>query len=177
MKKLFLTLCCFFLILSCFSQNGETFPEMDVIDLNDVELTIPEDTKGKFSLIGVAFSEDAQEDLYTWSQPVFSEFMDENNLSSLVYDPNVHLILMFTGANQIAYKKAKEKIEEGTDESLKDNIVLFKGAMDNYRKKLKMSDRKKPYFFVLDKSGKIIYTASGRYSSKVLKEVGNLIEE
>ena len=73
--------------------------------------------------------------------------MDENNLSSLVYDPNVHLILMFTGANQVAYKKAKKKIEEGTDESLKDNIVLYKGAMDDYRKKLKMKDRKETLLF------------------------------
>ena len=158
-------------------QSGNTFPDIDVINLNDEELNIPEDLKGKFSLIGVAFSEDAQSDLYTWSQPIFSEFMDENNLSSLVYDPNVHLILMFTGANQLAYNKAKQQIIEGTDESLTDNIVLYKGAMENYRKTLKMKDRKKPYFFVLDMEGKIIYVTSGRYTMKALKEVGNLIEE
>ena len=148
-----------------------------MLDLNDEALTIPNDIKGKFSLIGVAFSEDAQEDLYSWSQPVFSEFMDDNNLSSLVYDPHVHLILMFTGVNQVAYNKAKEQIIAGTDESLKDNIVLFKGAMEDYRKTLKMKDRKKPYFFVLNKSDKIIYVASGRYSAQVLKEVGELIED
>lgn len=148
-----------------------------MLDLNDEALTIPNDIKGKFSLIGVAFSEDAQEDLYSWSQPVFSEFMDDNNLSSLVYDPHVHLILMSTGVNQVAYNKAKEQIIAGTDESLKDNIVLFKGAMEDYRKTLKMKDRKKPYFFVLNKSGKIIYVASGRYSAQVLKEVGELIED
>ncbi|MBL4710329.1 MAG: hypothetical protein JKY48_18010 [Flavobacteriales bacterium] len=177
MKKTFLILSIGLLTHLGYSQKGQSFPEINVIDLNDKALAIPNDTKGKFSLIGLAFSEAAQQDLYSWSQPVFSEFMDENNLSSLVYDPNIHLILMFTGANQVAYKKAKKKIEEGTDESLKDNIVLYKGAMDDYRKKLKMKDRKKPYFFVLDKSGKIIYTASGRYSSKILNEVGNLIEE
>lgn len=168
------------LFLSYFSvhaQVGNPFPVIDVLDLNDEALTIPNDVKGKFSLIGVAFSEDAQEDLYSWSQPVFSEFMDDNNLSSLVYDPHVHLILMFTGVNQVAYNKAKEQIIAGTDESLKDNIVLFKGAMEDYRKTLKMKDRKKPYFFVLNKSGKIIYVASGRYSAQVLKEVGELIED
>lgn len=163
--------------LTLSAQKGQIFPTIDVFDLNEKPLSIPEDVKGKFSLIGVAFSEDAQDDLYSWSQPVFSEFLDENNLSSLVYDPNVHLILMFTGANQLAYKKAKKQITEGTDESLLDNVVLFKGKMENYRKDLKMKDRKKPYFFVLDKNGKIIYTASGKYSKKVLQEVGNLIEE
>ena len=166
---------CFSILLS--AQTGESFPDIDVLDLNDKTLSIPKDMKGKYSLIGVAFSEDAQEDLYTWSQPVFSEFMDDNNLSSLVYDPHVHLILMFTGANQLAYTTAKQKIIEGTDESLTDNIVLYKGAMENYRKTLKMKDRKKPYFFVLDKQGKIIFVTSGRCTAKTLKEVGNLIEE
>ena len=54
------------------AQTGDIFPNVDVMDLNNEALTIPEDLNGKYSLIGVAFSEDAQQDLYTWSQPVFS---------------------------------------------------------------------------------------------------------
>jgi len=34
--------------------------------LDDESVSLPTDTKGKFTLIGVAFSEDAQNDLYTW---------------------------------------------------------------------------------------------------------------
>lgn len=172
-----LLLLTFLLSQFAIAQKGMQFPSIDVLDLNDKAINIPEDTKGKFTLIGVAFSEDAQKDLYSWSQPVFSEFMDDNNMSSLVYDPNVHLILLFTGANQLAYNKAKKQITEGTDESLKDNIVLYKGKMEDYRKTLKMKDRKKPYFFVLDRQGKIIYVTQGKYNPKVMEEVGNLIEE
>lgn len=163
--------------LTSFAQIGQQFPDISVTDLNDKSLNIPEDSKGKFTLVGVAFSEKAQDDLYSWSQPVFSEFMDENNMSSLVYDPNVYLILMFTGANQVAYKNAKKKITEGTDESLKDNVVLYKGAMEDYRDELNMKDKKVPYFYVLDKEGEVIYTAKGGYSKQVLKEVGDLIED
>lgn len=160
-----------------FAQEGELFPSIEVVDLNENKSTIPEDTKGKFTLVGIAFSEDAQNDLYSWSQPVFSEFMDDNNLSSLVYDPYVKLILMFGGANQLVYNKAKEQITQGTDETLKDNVVMYKGSIKDYRKTLKLKNRKTPYFFVLDKEGKIIYTTEGRYSRKVIKEVGNLIED
>ena len=90
MKKMILFSVSLLLFISANAQEGETFPSIEVMNLNDVSLTIPENTNGKFSLVGVAFSEDAQSDLYTWSQPVFSEFMDDNNLSSLVYDPTVH---------------------------------------------------------------------------------------
>lgn len=176
MKKITVILC-IFLSFHSIGQEGDQFPSIDVLDLNENAFNIPNDSKGKFSLVGVAFSEDAQKDLYSWSQPVFSEFMDENNMSSLVYDPNVYLIVLFTGANQLGYNKAKEQITQGTDESLKDNVVLYKGKMEDYRKILKMKDRKKPYFFVLDKEGKIIYTASGKYNQKVLQDVAKLIEE
>ncbi|KAA3642433.1 MAG: hypothetical protein DWP98_14200 [Bacteroidetes bacterium] len=159
------------------AQLNTLFPEIPCVDLNEKAITIPNDTKGKFTLIGVAFSEQAQKDLYSWSQPVYNMFMDENNLNSMVYDPNVHLILMFTGANQVVYNKAKQQITDGSEESLKDNIVLFKGKMEDYRKDLDMKDRKSPYFFVLDKMGKIIYKTKGRYSQKVLNEVAELIEE
>ena len=48
----------------------EKFPEIQVTDLNDKSINIPQDTEGKFTLIGIAFSQDAQNDLYSWSQPV-----------------------------------------------------------------------------------------------------------
>lgn len=160
-----------------YSQIGEIFPAIETYDLNEKKIVIPKDTEGKFTLVGVAFSEDAQEDLYSWSEPVYNNFLNENSLASLVYDPNVHLILMFTGANQLIYNKAKKEITEGTDKTLRDNVVLYKGGMNDYRDILKMKDRKEPYFFVLDKNGKIIYTTKGRYTRKVLDEVGDLIEE
>ena len=94
----------------------------------------------------------------------------------MVYDPNVKLILMFGGGNQIVYNKAKKQIAEGTDRSLKDNVVLYKGSVKEYRKKLNMKNRKIPYFFVLDEKGKIIYTAQGRYNSKTIEKVADLIE-
>ena len=74
MKKTFLILSIGLLTHLGYSQKGQSFPEINVIDLNDKALAIPNDTKGKFSLIGLAFSEAAQQDLYSWSQPVFSEF-------------------------------------------------------------------------------------------------------
>lgn len=177
MNKLLLCLSIFLISFTSYSQIGEMFPAIETEDLNEKSINIPSDTKGKFTLVGIAFSEDAQTDLYTWSEPVYNEFLNENSLASMVYDPNVHLILMFTGANQVVYNKAKKEITEGTDKSLRENVVLYKGGMEDYRDILKMKDRKTPYFFVLDKEGTIIYATKGRYSRKVLEEVGDLIAE
>jgi len=176
MRVIFLSLFVYIISFTAAAQKGSYFPDIAVTDLNEQESEIPKDTKGKFTLVGIAFSEDAQSDLYSWSQPVYNKFIDRNNLSSMVYDPNVKLILMFGGGNQIVYNKAKKQIAEGTDRSLKDNVVLYKGSVKEYRKKLNMKNRKIPYFFVLDEKGKIIYTAQGRYNSKTIEKVADLIE-
>jgi len=177
MKRISLITLILLLSISAQAQLGKQFPDIPVVDLNEKAINIPNDSKGKFTLVGVAFSEDAQRDLYSWSQPVFNMFMDDNNLNSMVYDPNVFLILMFTGVNQVAYNKAREQIKAGTEESLNDNVVMYKGKMEDYRKTLDMKKRKTPHFFVLDKEGKIIYETEGRYSKEKIEEVAKLIEE
>src|SRR5690554_6676108 len=141
MKPLLINLFIFFTTLT-FAQKGDIFPSIEVIDLNENRTIIPKDTKGKFTLIGIDFSEEAQNDLYSCSQHIFNEFMDENNLSSIVYDTHVRLILMIGGANQLVYNKANEQINQGTDETLKDNVVMYKGSIKDYRKKLKLKNRK-----------------------------------
>ena len=159
------------------AQEGNPFPAIDAANLNDQTVSIPSDTKGKFTLIGVAFSEEAQEDLYSWGAPVYDLFLDENGLNAMVYDVNVQLVLLFTGVNKAAYNKAEKMIKEGTTDTYRNNILLYKGEMGDLRDELAMEDRKVPYLYVLDKEGTIMYTTSGRYTRKKMDEISELVED
>jgi hypothetical protein len=159
------------------AQEGNPFPAIDAANLNDKSISLPIDTKGKFTLVGVAFSEDAQNDLYTWGAPVYDLFLDENGLNAMVYDVNVHLVLLFTGVNKAAYNKAEKMIKEGTTDTYRENILFYKGEMGDLRDELAMEDRKVPYLYVLDKEGTIIYTTSGRYTRKKMDEISELVED
>ncbi len=165
------------LINYCFAQEGELFPEITAANLNDETVLLPVDHEGQFAVIGVAFSEDAQDDLYTWGPPVHNLFIDKEGLNALVYDVKVSLVLLFTGVNKAAYKKAEKLIKEGTEETYRDHILLYKGEMGDYRDDLAMKDRKVPYVFVLDKEGTIIYSTSGRYTSEKMDKIAELVEE
>lgn len=68
-------------------------------------------------------------------------------------------------------------IQEGTVETYRDHILLYKGEMGDYRNDLSMKDRKVPYIFVLDKEGKIIYSISGRYTTAKMEKITELVEE
>ena len=46
-----------------YGQKGEIFPYLEGTTLSGKELVLPEDTKGKFSLIGMAYSKKSEDDL------------------------------------------------------------------------------------------------------------------
>jgi hypothetical protein len=160
-----------------FAQKAKLFPNITAANLNDETISLPADHEGKFAVIGVAFSEDAQDDLYTWGPHVYNMFIDKDGLNALVYDVEVNLLLLFTGVNKAAFNKAEKLIKEGTEETYRDNILLYRGEMGDYRDDLAMKDRKVPYVFVIDKKGSIIYSTSGRYTSTKMDEIAKLVEE
>jgi predicted transcriptional regulator len=83
---------------------------------------------------------------------------------------------MFTGANESAYGPARKKFQD-MDKDLKPHVLFYKGEVSLYKKELAMEDKDKPYFFVLDKEGKIIYTTSGAYSETKMEQIEELVSE
>jgi hypothetical protein len=183
MKKLFV----FFIVLlfSSFSQThaqvGKLFPEMEGETLDDKVISIPHDTKGKFTLVGLASSKKSEDDLKTWFTPAFQTFIAKPQKNALfpteTYDVNVFFIPMFTGVNKAATGAAKKKMKEGLDRRLFPNVMVYKGEMKTYKSQLDLDDKDIPYFFVLDKEGKIVYATSGKYTDKKMREIEALLEE
>ena len=100
-------------ILVCFLPTiaiaQKTFPTIEGESLGSKSISLPQDTKGKFTLVGVAYSKKAQKALNTWASPVYHEFVNPSSMSAMVYDVNVMLVMLFTGANKVAYESAKKE--------------------------------------------------------------------
>ena len=168
------------LAISFTSDNGKTFSSITGENLQSKKINIPNDTKGKYTLIGVAYSQKAQSDLEGWFQPVYTTFIEKPGEDALFddsYDVNVYFIAMFTGANESMYGPAKKKLQEDLDPELKPHVLLYKGDITKYKTDLSLEDNDKPYFFLLDKEGKIVYTTSGAYTDEKLEKAEELIEE
>ena len=179
MKRLFLaasfTLACFF----SNAQVGHDFPLMHTKKLDDHDVTLPQATHGKFTLLGLAYSKEAEKDLATWFQPVYETFIHKDKggaFETESYDINLHFIPMFTGLNQAAYGKAVKEMEAGIDKNLWPYILLYKGEINEYKTHLHMDKKELPYFFVLDQKGKVIYQTSGKYSDQKMEEMEKLLE-
>lgn len=155
---------------------GTQFPDLKGETLADKVINIPNDTKGKSTIICLAYSEDAEKDLQTWYEPMYDKFIGKTELMSDAYDINLYFVPMFTGVVQGTAGNAKKRMKAEVQEDIQPHIIVYKGELDAYKSTLKMEDKKKPYIFVLDKTGKIIYATSGAYTEDKIDDIEDLLE-
>ncbi|MFY0607443.1 MAG: hypothetical protein JXR10_12050 [Cyclobacteriaceae bacterium] len=172
MNKL-LVITFYILSTAAFAQIGTTFPELEGENLVHGEITIPEDVAGTHTLVGLAFSKKSEKQLNTWFTPVYNQLIKEPTpgLFSFAYDVNVYFVPMLTGAKRPAYQKVMEKVEKEVDKSLHPHVLFYKGTLHEYKESLNIQDKDVPYFYLLDKNGKIIYATTGGYKQSKLQKV------
>jgi hypothetical protein len=171
----------FALFISTFTQAqvvGKMFPQLEGETVEDKVLNIPLDTKGKYTLIGMAYSKKSEGDLNTWFRPAYSTFINkaEGLFSSFGYDVNLYFIPMYTGIKAAASGAGKNQVREKVDSRLHPHILFYKGKLKPYKDALDFEKKNVPYFFVLDKNGKIIYATSGKHTEKKMEDIENLLE-
>ncbi len=185
MKKVFLGLT---ILGLCFIHNiygqvtGKTFPELEAETVDDKVVTLPQNQKGRITLIGMAYSKKSEDDLNSWFEPVYTTFLqakskDAGLFSAFTYDVDVYFIPMFTGVNAAASGTAKRKAAKNMDAQLLPYILFYKGSLKPNKDALDFEQKDIPYMFVLDKQGKIIYATSGAYSDAKMEAVEKAIEK
>ncbi len=164
-----------------FAQIGEEFPDIAGNSLTNKMISIPDATKGKFTLVGVAFSKKAEDDLNSWFDPIYEAYVRKADPNAFIPemkpDVNVVFIPMFTGIKRSASKNATKKMQEGIDKKLHPHVMVYSGSMSDYDEILGLDDKELPYFFVLDKEGKIIYTTDGKANTKKLDQIDELVND
>jgi hypothetical protein len=163
------------------AQVGDVFPTLSGETVLDETVTIPEDTNDKYTLVGLAYSKKSEQDLQTWFSPSYNLFVrdkeDAGVFASFTYDVNLFFVPMFTGVKAAAAGTAKKKALKLADERLWPHIIFYKGALKEYKESLSFDRKDVPYFFVIDKEGKIRYATSGAYSEEKMDEIEDIIAE
>lgn len=157
---------------------GKQFPDMEAETVENRKVNLPVDTKGKYTLLGLAYSKKSEDELNTWFNPVFSKFIQKTTglMAGFGYDVNVYFVPMFTGINAAATGTAKRKAIKNIDPQLLPYILFYKGELKKYKLELDFEKRDIPYFFVLDPEGKIIFATSGKYTEEKMDQVEEVIE-
>ncbi len=174
------------LFLNSFSNAqvvGSEFPQMETSTADGKEMELPQDTKGKYTLLGLAFSKKSEGDLNSWMEPIFWKFIDKPSgkmdqlFGSHQYDVNAYFVPMFTGIKTAATKTAKRKAIKKLDPRLIPSILFYKGKLKPFKESLDFQQKDIPYFFVLDKEGKIVFATSGKYSDEKMSQIEEIVGE
>ena len=177
-KSYIFSLCMCVGVLSI-AQVGNQFPQMEAETLTNTFVSLPTDIKGKHTLIGLAYSKKAEDDLKRWFEPTYNQFIYKNpnpGPFDFSFDVNCYFVPMFTGAKRPAYKKVMNKLKKTIDKRLQPNVLFYKGTIKEYIEGLIFDGMDVPYFYVLDPDGKIVYATSGRYTEKKMQEVTDAVE-
>lgn len=174
---------CLVMFAACLTDSegqviGKTFPDMEAETVEDKKVRLPQDVKGKYTLLGLAYSKKSEDDLNSWFQPVFEKFIQKTNglMSGFGYDVNVYFVPMFTGINAAATGTAKRKALKNIDPQLLPFILFYRGDLKTYKEALDFERKDIPYFFVLNADGKIVYATSGKYTDAKMDKVEEVIE-
>jgi hypothetical protein len=158
---------------------GKMFPDMQAETVEDKKVSLPGDVKGKYTLLGLAYSKKSEDELNSWFSPVFSKFIQKSNgglMAGMGYDVNVYFVPMFTGVNAAATGTAKKKAIKNVDPQLLPYILFYKGELKTYKEALDFEKKDIPYFFVLDATGKIVYATSGKYTEDKMDAIEEKLE-
>jgi hypothetical protein len=157
---------------------GKMFPDMQAETVEDKKMLLPQEVKGKYTLLGLAYSKKSEDELNTWFQPVFEKFIQKTNglMAGFGYDVNVYFIPMFTGVNAAATGTAKRKALKNVDPQLLPYILFYKGELKPYKEALDFEKKDIPYFFVLDADGKILFATSGKFTGAKMQQIEDVIE-
>ncbi|MEN7548033.1 hypothetical protein AAG747_08935 [Rapidithrix thailandica] len=180
MKIKLIALFLFVAVSTSFAQKGKMFPSISGETLTDKTMSVPANTKGKVTLIGMAYSKKSDDLLKKWFEPIYTTFVDPPEVAfmpSSSYDTHIYFIPMLRGVAKAASGTIVKKMKQNIDKKLHNHTLVYKGAIKEYKKALKLGQKDLPYFFILDKSGKVVYHTAGAYSSAKLSDIIDAVEK
>jgi hypothetical protein len=162
------------LAISFISAGVSKFPTLNCETLNNKKVTIPDDVKGKKSVIAIAMSAKAEKTLREWNTPLYNTLLADGMggmLGGKMYDVNVCFVGMVKGIAKLATSEIKERTKKIVNKKLHDHFMITEQNVNDFINALNIKNTDEPLFFVLDLEGNIIYQTSGNFSDSKLNSI------
>jgi ATP10 protein len=145
------------------SLINKDFPNLSAETLSGKAINFPKDTKGKFTIICIAFSDNAQPLADTWTKAVLEKY--PNN------EVNYFEVPMLKKGLKFMRGIIDGGMRRGVAKNLHDKVATYYGKLPDYKTQLLMPDDDGVYVFLLDINGKIVATTEDTASPEKTKLV------
>jgi hypothetical protein len=133
------------------------FPTLTAQTLANRQVIFPAETAGKVGLLFVAFEQDAQQQINSWIDPLLSKYLTSDQV--IYYE-----IPMISGAYGMVSSFIDGGMRRGVPKALHDRTATYYGPRQAFFDALSITDTSKPYLFVLNQQGRIVFRTAGWYN-------------
>ena len=150
---------------------------MEAKTLEGTAVSLPQNLKGKNSMLCIVYSKKSEAALESWLRPVVNTFLVSNPLDPDPFKGNMYFVIMLSGIKDVASNVIENKLKKGLDRNYWKNVVIYQGPIKDYLENLEFGKKDDPYFCVLDKNGVISYSTTGSYTDDKLQEIESKVSE
>jgi len=141
------------------SAIGERLPRLEAGTLDGHRLVLPDSAEGNIALLGFGYQRESQEDLNSWLLPFRQEYMPADGFRACeVPMMGSRIPGLLRGVINAAMRRA-------TPVETRRWVAPFYGDIDDYSRRLGVTDRSRVQMFLLDGSGVVRWHSSGRADS------------
>ena len=158
---------------SSFAQPG--FPELLGETADGKSVHLPLSAPKEYTVIGLAYSQKAQPALEEWFEPAYLRFVAKHGLFAGTYQCDVFFVPLFTGLNKAAYEPSLKKFRKSAAPEIVEHVVFNKADLETLKTSLDLSDKNIPYFFILDRSGRIVHRVQGDFTDEKLEAMEDVL--
>ena len=164
-------------MLASLDSYAQVFPDILSESLDEKQHQIPQEFKGKYTVLGLMFNQDGVDDLESWLGPFYSQFIDSTGLGSLVYDVNTGLMVCLSNTQSSLKNRVKEEISKNTDYDFYSYVHVCVADFKELQNQLKLKGSKKElYIVVLNEAGEMIHYEKGAHTSAKFDRISQLVE-
>lgn len=153
------------------SLRAQTFPTLNGELANGTAVQLPGDPKTPRIVIALAYGQKAQADLEAWYEPAYLRFVAKHGLFANAYSTELYFVPLFTGANKAAYEPSMKRFRKSATPETADRVVFVRTELEAVREALGLKDKDIPYFFVVDRDGRIVHREQGAFTEDKLDAI------
>lgn len=132
-------------------------------------VNLPHQVPEGFTIVALAYGKKAEPLLEKWYAPIYNRFVAKSGLFAGTYQVELYLVPIFLGLDRAAYGPTMAKLRKDVDPEIAKRVLFVKDDARDLVGKLGLRDKDVPYFFVLDKDGRILERVSGAYTTDRLE--------
>ena len=149
--------------------TGKRFPLLVAENLEGDTVTLPSDTEGQVCVLTVAFEQDAQKQIDSWTKHI----LDNPKYTGICY----YEIPMLKRIWKLMQGWIDGGMRSGIDPNRHKNVITYYGDLRKYKATLQITDTRYAYIYVLDADGQIRFVDQGYASDQGLEALHQTLAE